>query len=60
MKKFGTLGTGGKSGKPTVFGTNQSGMAAKSNSMISGKSGYGATSVKGMRHNCGNNTMMGK
>lgn len=45
--------------KVPKFGTNGNTMAKK-HSMISGKSGYGATSVKGSRHNCGKSSMMGK
>ena len=52
--KFGTKGTTTHKMAP-VFKANN--MDAKSNSNVSGKSGYGATSVSGARHNCGKNTM---
>lgn len=39
----------------TKFGMNESGMKAKKHSMASGKSGYGATKVAGMRQDCHKN-----
>lgn len=55
--KFGTKGTNTHKTAPVFKSPN---MMAKHNSMITGKSGYGATSVQGKRHNCGTNSMMGK
>lgn len=54
--KFGTPGTHTHKGV-TKFGMNESGHKAKKNSMVTGKSGYGPTTVAGDRHNCGKNTM---
>lgn len=39
------------------FKENESGKKAKSNSDAGSKSGYGATSVPGERHNCGKSSM---